>query len=39
MVDRHLLTDCLENVGASTFHNPVCFHGMLQYIAMNYYEF
>lgn len=29
---RHirLTTDCLENEEASTFHNPVCLHGLLQ---------
>jgi hypothetical protein len=24
------LTDCLENVGASTSHNPMGLHGLLQ---------
>jgi hypothetical protein len=27
---RHLWADCLENVGASTSHNPVGLHGLLQ---------
>jgi hypothetical protein len=27
---RHLWADCLENVGASTSHNPIGFHGLLQ---------
>jgi hypothetical protein len=27
---RHLWADCLENVGASTSHNPTGFHGLLQ---------
>jgi hypothetical protein len=27
---RHLWTDFLENVGASTFHSPMGFHGLLQ---------
>jgi hypothetical protein len=26
----HLLADCLENVGASTSHNPMALHGLLQ---------
>jgi hypothetical protein len=26
----HLRVDCLENVGASTPHNPVGLHGLLQ---------
>jgi hypothetical protein len=25
-----LLTDCLDNVGSSTFHNPIGLHGLLQ---------
>jgi hypothetical protein len=27
---RHLWADCLENVGASTFHNPMGLHVLLQ---------
>jgi uncharacterized membrane-anchored protein len=27
---RHLWADCLENVGASTSHNPMGLHGLLQ---------
>jgi hypothetical protein len=27
---RNLLADCLEHVGASTSHNPMGFHGLLQ---------
>jgi hypothetical protein len=27
---RHLWADCLENVGASTSHNPVGLRGLLQ---------
>jgi hypothetical protein len=28
---RHLCTDCLENVGSSTSHNPpIGLHGLLQ---------
>jgi hypothetical protein len=27
---RHLLTDCLENVGASTSHSPIGLHDLLQ---------
>jgi hypothetical protein len=26
----HLLTDCLENVEASTSHSPMGLHGLLQ---------
>jgi hypothetical protein len=26
----NLTADCLENVGASTSHNPVSLHGLLQ---------
>jgi hypothetical protein len=28
--NRHLLVDYLENVGASTSHNPMALHGLLQ---------
>jgi hypothetical protein len=28
--NRHLWTDCLENVGALTSHNPMGLHGLLQ---------
>jgi hypothetical protein len=27
---HHLLKDCLENVGVSTFHNPIGLQGLLQ---------
>jgi hypothetical protein len=27
---RHLWDDCLENVGASTSHNPIGLHGLLE---------
>jgi hypothetical protein len=27
---RHLWTDCLENVGASTSHNPMGLHDLLE---------
>jgi hypothetical protein len=27
---RYLCADCLENVGASTSHNPMGLHGLLQ---------
>jgi hypothetical protein len=27
---RHLCADCLENVGASTFHITMGLHGLLQ---------
>jgi hypothetical protein len=29
-VHRYLRADCLENVGASTSHNPIGLHGLLQ---------
>jgi hypothetical protein len=28
---RHLWVDCLENVGASTSHNPMGLHDLLQW--------
>jgi hypothetical protein len=28
---RHLWADCLENVGVSTYHNPMGLHGLLQW--------
>jgi hypothetical protein len=34
---RHLWTDCLQNVEASTSHNPICLQGMLQgYICLSF---
>jgi hypothetical protein len=29
-LNRHLLADCQENVGAMTSHNPIGLHGLIQ---------